>query len=55
MPRAALGLEVLVDLRDGGSDAIEKGPGNHADQNDQDFQEFVKAVRSGRIEALEGV
>ena len=27
----------------------------YADQNDQDFQEFVKAVRSGRIEALEGV
>jgi uncharacterized protein (DUF2252 family) len=27
----------------------------YADQNDQDFQEFVKAVRSGRIEALEGL
>ena len=27
----------------------------YADQNEQDFQEFVKAVRSGRIEALEGV
>jgi uncharacterized protein (DUF2252 family) len=27
----------------------------YADQNDQDFQEFVKAVRSGRIDALEGV
>ena len=27
----------------------------YADQNEQDFQEFVKAVRSGRIDALEGV
>ena len=27
----------------------------YADQNEQDFQDFVKAVRSGRIEALEGV
>ena len=27
----------------------------YADQNEQDFQEFVKAVRSGRLEALEGV
>src|SRR5215469_11800393 len=27
----------------------------YADQNDQDYQEFVKAVRSGRLEAIEGV
>ena len=27
----------------------------YADQNEQDFQDFVKAVRSGRVEALEGV
>lgn len=27
----------------------------YADQNEQDFQEFVKAVRSGRLEALQGV
>jgi hypothetical protein len=27
----------------------------YADQNDQDYQEFVKAVRSGRLEAVEGV
>jgi sugar/nucleoside kinase (ribokinase family) len=27
----------------------------YADQNEQDFQEFVKAVRSGRIEAREGL
>ena len=27
----------------------------YADQNDQDFQDFVKAVRSGRLQAVEGV
>jgi predicted alpha/beta hydrolase len=27
----------------------------YADQNEQDYQEFVKAVRSGRLEAQEGV
>jgi len=27
----------------------------YADQNEQDYQEFVKAVQSGRLEALEGV
>ncbi len=27
----------------------------YADQNDQDFQDFVKAIRSGRLEALEGM
>jgi hypothetical protein len=27
----------------------------YADQNEQDYQAFAKAVRSGRLEALEGV
>jgi hypothetical protein len=27
----------------------------YADQNEQDYEEFVKAVRSGRLEAVEGV
>ena len=27
----------------------------YADQNEKDYQEFVAAVRSGRLEALEGV
>jgi hypothetical protein len=27
----------------------------YGDQNEQDFEEFVKAVRSGRVEAVEGV
>jgi hypothetical protein len=27
----------------------------YADQNERDYQAFVNAVRSGRLEALEGV
>jgi hypothetical protein len=27
----------------------------YADQNEQDYEEFVKAVRSGRLQAVEGV
>jgi hypothetical protein len=27
----------------------------YADQNDRDFQQFVTAVRSGRLQAVEGV
>jgi NAD(P)H-dependent flavin oxidoreductase YrpB (nitropropane dioxygenase family) len=27
----------------------------YADQNEQDYEEFAEAVRSGRLEALEGV
>jgi len=28
---------------------------HYADQNERDYQEFADAVRSGRLEALEGV
>ena len=27
----------------------------YADQNERDYQQFVKAIRSGRLEAREGV
>jgi hypothetical protein len=27
----------------------------YADQNEQDYQQFVNAIRSGRLEAVEGV
>jgi hypothetical protein len=27
----------------------------YADQNQQDYEEFVKAIRTGRLEAVEGV
>ncbi len=43
----------------GSSDAFDRSitdfSQRYADQNEQDYQEFVKAVRSGRLEALEGV
>jgi uncharacterized protein (DUF2252 family) len=43
----------------GGSDAFDQAITDfcerYADQNEKDYQQFVKAVRSGRLEALEGV
>jgi uncharacterized protein (DUF2252 family) len=43
----------------GGDDAFDRSISDfcerYADQNEQDYQEFVKAVRSGRLEAVEGV
>jgi uncharacterized protein (DUF2252 family) len=43
----------------GGSDEFDKSitgfAERYADQNERDYQQFVKAVRSGRLEALEGV
>jgi uncharacterized protein (DUF2252 family) len=43
----------------GESDAFDKSitdfSERYADQNEQDYQEFTKAVRSGRLEAAEGV
>ena len=43
----------------GESDAFDKSitdfSERYADQNERDYQEFVKAVKSGRLEAVEGV
>src|SRR5215471_5494017 len=43
----------------GGSDAFDQAitdfSERYADQNEQDYQEFVTAIRTGRLEALEGV
>ncbi|HTR69131.1 MAG TPA: DUF2252 domain-containing protein [Mycobacteriales bacterium] len=43
----------------GTSDAFDKSitdfSGRYATQNEQDYQEFITAVQSGRIEAIEGV
>jgi uncharacterized protein (DUF2252 family) len=43
----------------GGSDAFDRSVTDfsqrYADQNERDYQEFVKAIRSGRLEAREGV
>jgi uncharacterized protein (DUF2252 family) len=40
---------------DGFDRAITDFSERYADQNEQDYQAFVKAVRSGRLEAIEGV
>ena len=41
------------------SDAFDKSitdfSQRYADQNERDYQEFVNAIRSGRLEAVEGV
>jgi uncharacterized protein (DUF2252 family) len=43
----------------GDSDAFDKSitdfSERYADQNEQDYEEFVKAIRAGRLEAVEGV
>jgi hypothetical protein len=43
----------------GGSDTFDTSitdfSHRYADQNERDYQEFVKAIRSGRLQALEGV
>jgi predicted alpha/beta hydrolase len=43
----------------GDSDAFDKSVTDfserYADQNEQDYQQFVNAVRSGKLEAVEGV
>jgi sugar/nucleoside kinase (ribokinase family) len=43
----------------GGSDAFDNSitdfSQRYADQNERDYREFVTAVRSGRLEAVEGV
>jgi hypothetical protein len=43
----------------GSSDRFDRGMTDfavrYADQNERDLQAFVKAVRSGRVEATEGV
>ena len=43
----------------GASDAFDKSitdfSQRYADQNEQDYEEFIKAIRSGRLQAVEGV
>jgi NAD(P)H-dependent flavin oxidoreductase YrpB (nitropropane dioxygenase family) len=56
---ARSGDPVVIAAYLGGSDAFDKSitdfSQRYADQNERDYQEFVKAVRSGRLEAREGV
>ena len=43
----------------GGSDEFDRSitdfSERYADQNEQDYQQFVKAIRSGRLKAVEGI
>jgi hypothetical protein len=43
----------------GGDDAFDRSitafSERYADQNEQDYEDFVKAVRSGRLGAVQGV
>jgi uncharacterized protein (DUF2252 family) len=56
---ARSGDPVAIDGYLGGSDAFDLSitdfSQRYADQNEKDYQEFVTAVRSGRLEAREGV
>jgi uncharacterized protein (DUF2252 family) len=56
---ARSGDPVAISAYLGGNDAFDRSitdfSRRYADQNEQDYQEFVKAIRSGRLEAQEGV
>jgi len=56
---ARSGDPVAIDAYLGKKDAFDRSitdfSERYADQNQQDFDAFVAAVRSGRLEALEGV
>src|SRR5664279_2220732 len=50
-----LAIESYLGTDDGFDTSITDFSQRYADQNEQDYQEFVAAVRSGRIDAVEGV
>ena len=56
---ARSGDSVAIAAYLGKSDAFDRSISDfserYADQNEQDYEAFVKAVRSGRLEAVEGV
>jgi predicted alpha/beta hydrolase len=56
--RARSGDPVAIAEYLGASDAFDKSitdfSERYADQNERDYQEFVTAIRSGRLEAVEG-
>jgi hypothetical protein len=57
--RVASKAQVAIAGYLGDSDAFDRSitdfSERYADQNERDYREFVAAVRSGRLEALEGV
>jgi uncharacterized protein (DUF2252 family) len=50
-----IAIAAYLGKRDTFDQAITDFSQRYADQNEQDYQAFAKAVRSGRLEALEGV
>jgi len=51
----AVVIDAYLGTDDGFDTSITDFSQRYADQNEQDYQEFVAAVRSGRIDAVEGV
>ena len=51
----AVAIAAYLGKSDGFDRSIEDFSERYADQNDRDFTAFVGAVRSGRLEAIEGV
>ena len=53
------GRPVAIAAYLGASDAFDKSitdfSQRYADQNEQDYEDFVKAIQSGRLQAVEGV
>jgi hypothetical protein len=54
---ARSGDPVAIDAYLGGGKAFDRGIGDfcerYADQNDRDYEAFVAAIKSGRLEAVE--
>ncbi len=48
-------LAAYLGNKDGFDRAIVDFSERYADQNEQDYEAFTEAIRSGRLEALEGV
>ncbi len=48
-------LASYLGAKDRFEESITEFSKRYADQNDQDYQKFCKAIRSGQLEALEGL
>ena len=58
-PHARSGDPVAIAEYLGQSDSFDRSiadfSAQHADQNERDYESFVKSIRAGRIEAIEGI
>ena len=50
-----IAIAAYLGKRDGFDKSITDFSERYADQNEQDYQAFTKAIRTGRLEAKEGV